>query len=69
MRYGRLQIYVKMSQKRVTIIYNLSLWTELELEHLCLVFSYILKTKLMLASQNLLMYILAGHRSKVRSDT
>jgi hypothetical protein len=42
---------------------------DFEFEHLYLVFLCILKTKLLIASQNLLMKILSGYRSEVRSNT
>lgn len=72
-KYGHLRegnIKIRISQKK-SYGYNLSLWIEpdFEFEHLHLVFLCILKTNLLIANQNLLMNILAGYRSEVRSNT
>lgn len=50
-------------QKRALVVYNLSLWIEPDedFEHLYLAFLCILKTKQMIANQDLLMQILAGY--------
>lgn len=73
MGYGLPQeiAYAKYVQTRASVVYNLSLWIEpdLDFEHLYLVFLCILKTKPLTANQNLLMQILAGYTSEVRSNS
>jgi hypothetical protein len=57
-------VRVKYPQKRASVVYNLILWIEPDLD-----FERILKTKPLIANQNLLMQILAGYRIEVRSNT
>ena len=54
--------YAKYPQKRALVVYNLSLWIDLDLDfaYLYLASLYILKMKSLILNQNLLMHTLAA---------